>query len=60
MSARQVDARRASDGDDRPRALNAINIVSTQVEGTDMLRLAAQGMGIATEEVEKAQLLGAG
>jgi putative secretion ATPase (PEP-CTERM system associated) len=41
---------------DRAR-LNAINIVSTQVEGTDMLRLAAQGMGIATEEVEKAQLL---
>jgi putative secretion ATPase (PEP-CTERM system associated) len=41
---------------DRAR-LNAINIVSTQVEGTDMLRLAAQGMGIATEDVEKAQLL---
>jgi putative secretion ATPase (PEP-CTERM system associated) len=41
---------------DRSR-LNAINIVSTQVEGTDMLRLAAQGMGIATEDVEKAQLL---
>ncbi len=37
--------------------LNAINIVSTQVEGTDMLRLAAQGLGIATEGVEKAQLL---
>jgi putative secretion ATPase (PEP-CTERM system associated) len=41
---------------DRAR-LNAINIVSTQVEGTDMLRLAAQGMGLATEGVEKAQLL---
>jgi putative secretion ATPase (PEP-CTERM system associated) len=41
---------------DRAR-LNAINIVSTQVDGTDMLRLAAQGMGIATEDVEKAQLL---
>lgn len=41
---------------DRSR-LNAINIVSTQVEGTDMLRLAAQGMGLPTEEVEKAQLL---
>jgi type II secretory pathway predicted ATPase ExeA len=41
---------------DRAR-LNAINIVSTQVEGTDMLRLAAQGMGVATEGVEKAQLL---
>jgi putative secretion ATPase (PEP-CTERM system associated) len=37
--------------------LDAINIVSTQVEGTDMLRLAAQGMGVATEGVEKAQLL---
>jgi putative secretion ATPase (PEP-CTERM system associated) len=41
---------------DRSR-LNAINIVSTQVEGDDMLRLAAQGMGLPTEEVEKAQLL---
>ena len=41
---------------DRAR-LNAINIVSTQVEGTDMLRLAAQGMGLASEGVEKAQLL---
>ncbi len=41
---------------DRSR-LSAINIVSTQVEGTDMLRLAAQGMGIATEDLEKAQIL---
>jgi putative secretion ATPase (PEP-CTERM system associated) len=41
---------------DRAR-LNAINIVSTQVEGTDMLRLAAQGLGIDTSRVEKAQLL---
>ncbi len=41
---------------DRAR-LNAINIVSTQVEGTDMLRLAAQGMGIETASVEKAKLL---
>lgn len=41
---------------DRAR-LNAVNIVSTQVEGTDMLRLAAQGMGLATQGVEKAQLL---
>jgi putative secretion ATPase (PEP-CTERM system associated) len=41
---------------DRSR-LNAINVVSTQVEGDDMLRLAAQGMGLPTEEVEKAQLL---
>ena len=41
---------------DRAR-LNAINIVSTQVEGTDMLRLAAQGMGLDTSGVEKAQIL---
>jgi type II secretory pathway predicted ATPase ExeA len=41
---------------DRSR-LNAINIVSTQVEGDDMLRLAAQGMGLFTEGVTKAQLL---
>ena len=32
---------------DRAR-LNAISLVSTQVEGDDMLRLAAQGLGIAT------------
>jgi putative secretion ATPase (PEP-CTERM system associated) len=37
--------------------LNAINIVSTQVEGDDMLRLAAQGMGLFTDGVSKAQLL---
>jgi putative secretion ATPase (PEP-CTERM system associated) len=41
---------------DRER-LNAISLVSTQVEGDDMLRLAAQGLGLATERVEKAQLL---
>jgi putative secretion ATPase (PEP-CTERM system associated) len=41
---------------DRAR-LNAINIVSTQVDGDDMLRLAAQGMGLATDAVSKAQLL---
>lgn len=41
---------------DRSR-LNAINIVSTQVEGDDMLRLAAQGLGLDTEGAEKAQLL---
>jgi len=41
---------------DRQR-LNAISIVSTQVEGDDMLRLAAQGLGLATEGVAKAQLL---
>ena len=37
--------------------LNAINLVSTQVDGDDMLRLAALGMGLATEGVAKAQLL---
>ena len=41
---------------DRER-LNAINLVSTQVDGDDILRLAAQGMGVATEGVAKAQLL---
>src|SRR3982751_822851 len=41
---------------DRER-LNTISLVSTQVEGDDMLRLAAQGFGLATERVEKAQLL---
>jgi putative secretion ATPase (PEP-CTERM system associated) len=41
---------------DRQR-LNAISLVSTQVEGDDMLRLAAQGLGLPTERVEKAQLL---
>ena len=43
---------------DRAR-LNAISLVSTQVEGDDMLRLAAQGLGIATGSVEKARLLDA-
>ena len=41
---------------DRER-LNAVSIVSTQVEGDDMLRLAALGLGLATEGVAKAQLL---
>jgi putative secretion ATPase (PEP-CTERM system associated) len=41
---------------DRSR-LNAIQIVSTQVEGDDMLRLAAQGLGVRTGAVEKARLL---
>jgi putative secretion ATPase (PEP-CTERM system associated) len=41
---------------DRAR-LNAVNLVSTQVEGTDMLRLVAQGFGLETRNVEKAQLL---
>jgi putative secretion ATPase (PEP-CTERM system associated) len=41
---------------DRAR-LNTVCLVSTQVEGDDMLRLAAQGLGIATGAVEKARLL---
>src|SRR5215218_4187917 len=41
---------------DRSR-LNAISLVSTQVEGDDLLRLAAQGLGLATAGVEKARLL---
>jgi len=43
---------------DRAR-LDAIGLVSTQVEGDDMLRLAAQGLGIDTQAVEKARLLDA-
>ena len=41
---------------DRAR-LHAISLVSTQVEGDDMLRLVAQGLGLATSQVEKARLL---
>jgi general secretion pathway protein A len=41
---------------DRER-LNVISLVSTQVDGDDMLRLAAQGLGLATQGVAKAQLL---
>ncbi|HEY5722978.1 MAG TPA: XrtA/PEP-CTERM system-associated ATPase [Allosphingosinicella sp.] len=41
---------------DRER-LTAVSLVSTQVEGDDMLRLAAQGLGISTEGAAKAQLL---
>jgi len=41
---------------DRAR-LNVLSIVSTQVEGDDMLRLVAQGLGVATGAVEKARLL---
>ena len=37
--------------------LQAFKIVSTQVDGDDMLRLAAQSFGLPTEGVEKAQLL---
>jgi len=43
---------------DRAR-LNAISLVSTQVEGDDMLRLVAQGLGVNTNAVEKARLLDA-
>ncbi len=43
---------------DRAR-LNAISLVSTQVEGDDMLRLVAQGLGVDTRAVEKARLLDA-
>ncbi|HEY0324460.1 MAG TPA: AAA family ATPase [Allosphingosinicella sp.] len=41
---------------DRAR-LNAIHIVSTQVEGDDMLRLIARGLGIAAEGTSKAGLI---
>ncbi|HLL30789.1 MAG TPA: AAA family ATPase [Allosphingosinicella sp.] len=41
---------------DRER-LNAISLVSTQVEGDDMLRLTAQGLGLETGGVSKAQML---
>lgn len=40
-----------------PRRLTAVQIVSTQVGGDDMLRLAAEAFGIASDGVDKAQLL---
>jgi putative secretion ATPase (PEP-CTERM system associated) len=40
-----------------PARLTAVKIVSTQVEGDDMLRLTARAFGIATEGVAKAELL---
>ncbi len=40
-----------------PARLGAFKIVSTQVGGDDMLRLAAQAFGLSTESVEKAQIL---
>jgi len=43
---------------DRAR-LNAISLVSTQVEGDDMLRLVAQGLGLDTSAAAKARLLDA-
>lgn len=41
---------------DRNR-VNAARIVSTQVEGDDMLRLVAQALGLPTDQAEKAQLI---
>ena len=41
-----------------PARVAAFTIVSTQVEGDDMLRLIAQAFELPTEGVEKAQLLG--
>jgi len=40
-----------------PARVAVIKLVSTQVEGDDVLRLAAQGFGVSTEGVAKAQLL---
>jgi putative secretion ATPase (PEP-CTERM system associated) len=40
-----------------PSRLTAVQLVSTQVGGDDMLRLAAQNFGIASEGVDKASLL---
>lgn len=40
-----------------PARLTAVKIVSTQVEGDDMVRLAAQAFGISTEDAAKALLL---
>lgn len=40
-----------------PSRLTAVKIVSTQVEGDDMLRLAAQSFGIPTDGLPKAQIL---
>lgn len=37
--------------------LHAIQLVSTQVDGDDVLRLVGHGLGLATEGVAKAQLL---
>lgn len=40
-----------------PSRLTAVKIVSTQVEGDDMLRLAAQSFGLAVDGMPKAQIL---
>ena len=41
-----------------PARLTAVKIVSTQVGGDDMLRLAAQAFGVSAEGADKAMLLG--
>ncbi|WP_070151142.1 XrtA/PEP-CTERM system-associated ATPase [Sphingobium phenoxybenzoativorans] len=40
-----------------PARLTAVKIVSTQVEGDDMLRLAAQAFGVQADGVAKAEIL---
>lgn len=40
-----------------PARVAIVKLVSTQVEGDDMLRLAGQGFGLPTEGIAKAQLL---
>ncbi|AEG48923.1 secretion ATPase, PEP-CTERM locus subfamily [Sphingobium chlorophenolicum L-1] len=40
-----------------PSRLTAVKIVSTQVKGDDMLRLAAQSFGLAVDGMPKAQIL---
>lgn len=40
-----------------PVRIAAVKLVSTQVDGDDVLRLAAQGFGLSTEGAAKAQLL---
>lgn len=40
-----------------PSRLTAVKIVSTQVEGDDMLRLAAQSFGLSVDGLPKAQIL---
>jgi putative secretion ATPase (PEP-CTERM system associated) len=41
-----------------PNRVNSVNIVSTQVEGDDILRMVAAALGLSVEGVDKAQLLG--
>jgi general secretion pathway protein A len=42
-----------------PSRVNAVQLVSTQVDHDDLLRLVGQGFGISVAGLEKAQLLGA-